>query len=353
MRYPRLFVVALLCASHAALAQGVHNNHLLRLTHEHGLTFSEIGDVGNPGFGWDAPGPAPKVVIGGVDYRYRIATTEVTHAQWFVFLNALALISMLRRFAQRQATHWGRRGYLGRGPDGVPGYRLVPQVRQRPAEMGWRFAAIYTNWLHNGAPAQNAAYEVFANGAYDASTFTTNPDGTRNDQMTHNPDARFWIPTRDEWHKAGYWAPNRYGEGEGGWWLYPNGTDERMVVGTPDEGANTNFGARFSERPDLPLDVGSYPEQLSPWGLLDVSGGMSEWTEDVAFEPTKLRHVAGTRVYQIEGQWTYGDHLGWNFHQGASPVFPNGGLRIAAAIPSPGAFPVFACAITVAARRRR
>src|SRR5690606_8387418 len=62
-----------------------HKASHLRFTTEHGLTFSEIGDVGNPGFTNSIPGMEPRTV-GRVDYRYRISTTEVTKGQWHTFL---------------------------------------------------------------------------------------------------------------------------------------------------------------------------------------------------------------------------------------------------------------------------
>src|SRR5690606_16729022 len=55
-----------------------HKASHLRFTTEHGLTFSEIGDVGNPGYLFDPPGPPPAIEIGGVNHRYAIMTREVT-----------------------------------------------------------------------------------------------------------------------------------------------------------------------------------------------------------------------------------------------------------------------------------
>ena len=81
----------------------------------------------------------------------------------------------------------------------------------------WRTAAKFSNWLHNDKASSIAALQ---DGAYDTSTFTTNPNQTFNDQLTHHPVAKFWIPTLDEWIKAAHYDPNRYGPGEGGYWEY-------------------------------------------------------------------------------------------------------------------------------------
>jgi len=326
-------------------------NHL-RLTQEHGYTFSEIGDVGNPGFTNSIPGREPRTV-GGIDYRYRISTTEVNKSQWHTFITAVAPhIPMLDVPPNSSALTGGLR-YLGAGGNGVPGYAPPTGAERDLAQIGWRFAAIYCNWLHNGAPTTNAAYEAFANGAYDISTFTENPDGTFNDQLAHNADAKFWIPTLDEWHKAGYWDPNRYGQGEGGWWLFPNGTDERLQFGIPGEGGETNFGMDDDAIPGVPIAVGSYPDVTSPWGLLDVSGGGREWLETTGAPQRDSRGVAGTQAFEEELILQRGDMLGWMFDHGRYINSAGGSLRIAAAIPSPGACAVLSLAALAAARRRR
>lgn len=342
---------ALILALASPLFAG-NKNHL-RFTQEHGLTFSEIGDVGNPGFTNSIPGQEPRTV-GRVDYRYRISTTEVTTAQWATFLNSFAPHIRPLGLPVGSPTVAGGTFYQGPGPDGVPGYAALPQEAQRTSQMGWRLAAIYCNWLHNGAPTgSNLPLSHFANGAYDISTFTENPDGTYNDQLAHNEGAKFWIPTVDEWHKAGYWDPNRFGEDEGGWWLFPNGTDERLEFGRPEDGGETNFGERRDVIPGVPDDVGSYPTVTSPWGLLDVSGGGREWLETTDAPQRDARGVAGTQAFQEESPFLRGDMLGWMFDHGRSISFANGSLRVAATVPGPGASAVFALSALLAARRRR
>ena len=42
-----------------------------------------------------------------------------------------------------------------------------------------------------------------------------------------------WIPTQDEWMKAAHYDPNRYGAGQGGWWLYSHRSDVAPVPGVP------------------------------------------------------------------------------------------------------------------------
>lgn len=212
--------------------------------------------------------------------------------------------------------------------------------------MSWEYAARYVNWLHNGKV--NEAW-AFDDGVYDTSTFTQNADGTYNHQLAHDPDARFWIPTQDEWMKAAYWDPNKH-NGEGGYWLFPNSSDTESIPGLlPEDGGERNAGDD-----GFPLDVGSFPNVQSPWGLFDLAGGESEWSESLASNKrVQTRRLFGTRW----GEYTFGD-----------PYFPNDiigsgrtsnvwsssiGLRLAAAVPSLGTFPIMSVGLFYFARRRR
>lgn len=100
-------------------------------------------------------------------------------------------------------------------------------------------AARYCNWPTNGKRPERDAFE---NGAYDTSTFTTNSAGTFNDQRTHTPGASFWIPTVDEWIKAAYYDPNRYGNGVEGYWLYNNQSNTAPIYNAPWNGGESNGG---------------------------------------------------------------------------------------------------------------
>ncbi len=112
---------------------------------------------------------------------------------------------------------------------------------------------------------------AFETGAYDSSGW--GPGGTG--QVNHSPDALFWIPTPDEYTKAVFYDPNRYGTSQGGYWLYPNRSNTPPVGGPPGTpGAETGSGS-YPYDPNNPnrfYPVGSYPNSQTPWGLLDGSG---------------------------------------------------------------------------------
>lgn len=246
---------------------------------DYGIDFVTVGDVNNVSWMGKSPyGPPTAFGRGSVGYEYRIGRTEVTTAQWLEFVNTFTQREDSSFGLELLPVFWGAQrdfGYQG------PGYRWtlrtdVPQANMLPVSyITWRDAALYCNWLHNGKPAERSQ---FITGAYDSTTWGQGgPYFT--DAPTHQPGARFWIPTLDEWLKATHYDPHRYGDGQGGWWQYPNGTDEPLIPGLPGEGT-TSFGYE-PENPfaEWNIPLGAYPQSVSPWGLLDVSGGAREWTE--------------------------------------------------------------------------
>src|SRR5690606_16629073 len=138
-------------------------------------------------------------------YEYRMAMTEVTVGQWFELVQAYAQFHDFGGLAPPAFTGFGI-SYSFAGLFIRPG--ISPN---RPADMSWEYAARYCNWLHNGKVNEAWAFE---SGVYDTSTFTFNDDGRPNHQFHRSPGARYWIPSLDEWTKAAYHDPTRYGHGQ-------------------------------------------------------------------------------------------------------------------------------------------
>ncbi len=236
---------------------------------DYGHQFATITHPGNRNAAGAELQYLPDLVVGQVNYEYRIARTETTIRQWIEFGNAYLAAHPEAPAADTE---------LLSGILYAQGRTLVvpnPQNLDSPMKMSWRMAARYCNWLHNDRAMTREAFDA---GAYDTATFTENPDGSYNDQLERSPGARFWLPTRNEWVKATFYDPNRYGEGLEGYWRAPNRTDTLLESGLPWEGGETSAGMNFPRLP-YALPVGSYPSVLSPWGLWDVSGGVSEWSE--------------------------------------------------------------------------
>ncbi|MBS0197497.1 MAG: SUMF1/EgtB/PvdO family nonheme iron enzyme [Planctomycetes bacterium] len=308
-----------------------------------GIEFVTIGAPGNPAYA----GPDNNNAVtgrGSVGYEYRIGKTEVTTAQWMEFFNLFD--------GQIPWAHAPRRwGATATGNPNQP-YQLLNQTTAglRPAGgITWRTAAMFCNWLCNDKRTDIAAV---MNGAYDVSTFGVVDGNHFTDQWEHNPGARYWIPTLDEWIKASYYDPNYGGTGVGGWWWNSiNGTNVPLVYGPPGQGqANAGFSLPGGGEYAIPLM--SYPAVTSPWGLLDTAGATTEYLETV--------HVVdGIPTRQFMGShWTDAYRQGDRIY-GIGDAFPSdpsiyAGFRIAAAVPSSGpATLAMILAARLCARRNR
>jgi len=249
----------------------------------HGIQFSTISEPGNPvvpqsvGPCFYSPGAGP-LLVGSVNYEYRIARTETTVEQWAEFITAYR-----PRYTGGNPNFTPFTGFWIEWSSSQQKYVYDPATARFPIDPNWRVAAAYCNWLHNDKATGASA---FASGAYDTSIFNSNPDGSLNDQREHSPGARFWLPTLDEWTKAMHYDPDRYAPGDGGYWVYPTSSDEAPIPGVPGVG-QTNGGLEGNPRY---FPVASYPDIQSPWGLWDGSGGTTEWTEQFAEDRLRVIH---------------------------------------------------------------
>lgn len=297
--------------------------------------WSVIGDPGNraanreeaPGF-WNSAGQ-PLITVGSVDHTYRMSTTEVTCTQYVEFLNAY------RHHTNLPLNTVQLTGILiAYNPD-TDAFAIRSGHEQAGVAVTWRMAARYTNWLHNGKGNEASDFEA---GVYDTKTFSENPNGSFNDQLTHDPDAQFWLPTLDKWVKAAHWDPDK-SNGEGGYWYYPNGSDEPPVYATPDAGGTSNGGI------DRVFGVASYEAQ-GPWGLYDMSGGETEWTGS-ADASRSARLTKGSTFFSPPEYMDRLDGLGVGL-----PYIGYYGFRVASIVPAPATLLLPLAALLTSRRRR-
>ncbi|CAG0981402.1 hypothetical protein PHYC_01786 [Phycisphaerales bacterium] len=323
-----------------------------------GIEFVTVGAPGNaPYTGNDPFGHVTG--RGAVAYDYRIAKYEVTTQQWVDFVNTFkARPDPVPSSVLPLPVVWGAvvdTSYPGPGTR----YRVAdaPGAAMRPVYgIEWRTAARYANWLHND---MSDSVLALADGAYDTSTFGDNPDGTFTDQVTHHPDARYWIPTLDEWLKAAHYDPDRYGPGQGGWWQYSNGSDTPYQYGPPEgypggSGANqANAGFNLPDFGEFAIPLNSYPV-VSPWGLLDVAGGAREWNEEIRVIPQVgwYRRMDGSASGGTIAAAQASDIL-----YGMAAGRPDSNIEFStiriASIPSPGGLGMLLLAGGIAAHRAR
>jgi formylglycine-generating enzyme required for sulfatase activity len=320
-----------------------------------GIDFVTIGatygGAGNPAYQSGIPNE-PVNGRGSVNYQYNIGRMEVTTAQWVEFFNAA--------FDRPQADwipfvippdFWGAVATAPTTPGGLRWSVPAGNALRPVGDISWRMAAIYCNWLCNDKSLDRSA---FLNGAYDVSTFTS-IGGIFQDQFAHTPGAKYWIPTWDEWLKAAHFDPNKANPdgSTGGWWQYGNTSDTAPVYGPPGTG---EANAGFQSPNPFTIPLGAYPSVQSPWGLLDVAGGTSEWTEDIQdFGASgRYRLYDGSRWNQDPFVSLISDRLLYN----TGSDFPhiaafNTGFRIASAIPSPGVGALLATSFLFTSRPRR
>lgn len=349
----------------AALVASAALTHARPAPPDYGHDFVSIGASGNRAaleservFGASFAGFAN---LGAVNYEYRIARTEVTVSQWLPFVEAFT--PYWDSIGGSRLNSYFRSELLlpaNGNPNAPPGWTMSPGSPDRPVTFGVRMAAYYCNWLHNGRPlgtwANPVDFSVFLSGAYDASTFTQNPDLTYNDQVTRSEGALYWIPSLDEWTKAAHYDPNRYGDGQEGYWTSQGGQNDPLTSGLPGQGqtsAGSNFPQGFDPRS---IPVGSYPDVMSPRGLLDTSGGVQEWTEEPTYNiPGGLPGFFRGRI--VRGSFaglgsSYVERDMIDSWSGGSVGGGIAGFRIASAIPGPGSGLVLGLCVLPTSRRR-
>jgi hypothetical protein len=329
-----------------------------------GYDWVTVGAPGNaPWSGFSDP-ISPTVGRGSVNYEYRMGRTEVTTAQWVEFFNAARGRADSLSFEGKRwfvaPVFWGATRDTSYTGPGIK-YKVrtdIPDAGMIPVSgISWRTAAVLCNWLHNDKSTSSTA---FLNGAYDVSTFTPEFGGVPrfDDQRTHSPGAKYWIPTLDESMKAGYYDPEKNG-GAGGWWTYPNRSDTPLVYGPPPSfGGNgtgqANAGFELPGRAELRIPLGAYPSVTSPWGLLDVAGGTTEWLEEfrVSDDNQYFRLVDGSfrgssLGNDLDAITSWGSDWPW---AGAT----NMGVRLASVVPTPGmSFSLIACSCVLLGRPSR
>lgn len=238
------------------------------------LQWVAVSDPGNPP---DRKG------YGGVAYTFEITKTEITLGQYAEFLNAVAasdphgLWSPALKNAPTASMKRERVLIDRQGEPGAYRYVVTPEFSSQPAsEINFFDAMRFANWLHNGMGSGDTE-----SGAYNI------PESKG--LGVHQPGARVWIPTEDEWYKAAYHQPASKGGPPSGYWRYPTRSNEpptEKESGAPDQNA-ASFGRDDGEKTYSSynfIPVGSLPNAGSYYGTFDQGGNVWEWNEAIVFE---------------------------------------------------------------------
>jgi hypothetical protein len=198
------------------------------------IEFVTIGNPGNPADTTGNPNPAGKV-----DYSYRIGQLEISEAM----INSANLNGGLG------ITH------NNRGPN-------------KPAtSISWFEAARFVNWL-NTSTNHIAAYKFDGSGNFQL--WQPGDVGYNPNNLYRNSQAKYFLPSADEWYKAAYYNPS----GSGSYGDYPtlNG-----LVPTPVSSGTAANTAVFNGQPG-PADI-TQAGGLTPYGTMGQGGNAYEWEE--------------------------------------------------------------------------
>lgn len=219
------------------------------------VTFSWVS-VGDPGNACDSQTWG---CFGTVDYEYRMATHEVSNAQYAEFLNAKAASDPYGLYDENMGL--GRGGIVRSGSSGSYTYSTISGRDEMPVNFVTLFDAMrFVNWLHNGQ----------GNGDTETGAYTM-PLSSLGLPNARNAGAWVFLPSNDEWHKAAY-----YDAANGGFFDYPAGTDDVISCSAPTLLSNT---ANCANAVGDFAPVGSYAGSPSPSGTFDQGGNIREWTD--------------------------------------------------------------------------
>ena len=262
----------------------------------HGQEFIDTVFVGNPS------NPAKEVSaatgledtrffksgnFGAVDYTYRIGTTEVTNAQYTTFLNAVAGTNRYNLYHQIMEDD-PRGGIIRSGENGSYTFVTKPLMADKPVVFVTYWDSLrFANWMHNGMPsgAPDLNRTATESGAY--ALLGRNVPTLFGRTLNREPDARWFIPSEDEWFKAAYHKNDGV---TGNYYDYPTATDEIPSVATADEFGNisnpgrniVNYanGADWNGLDGNLTTVGSAGVgSASAYGTFDQAGNVDEWTD--------------------------------------------------------------------------
>jgi formylglycine-generating enzyme required for sulfatase activity len=260
---------------------------------------------------------------GIVNNDYRIGTYEITNDQWDKFELELGVpVTGDPSFAYNEDPH-----FTGAN---------VPTNK-----VSWSEAAQFVNWL-NTSTGHQAAYKF--TGTQGQSDYTLDTwsaaEADNGTNLYRHKDAKYYLPTEDEWVKAGYWNGTSLQ-------TYSNASPGDLVSGSPDP-AKWNYSPSAGNEP---WDVGSGAEELN--GTFDMMGNVWEWMEspysDLSYGVYSGRGERG-------GSYNYNayDLSSSGERDSGSPDIARDdlGFRVASEVPEPASLSLLAVGALALIKRR-
>ena len=271
------------------------------------LTFKEVGDPGNA-----AQTSGTNTGLGSVASVFRMSSTETTVAQYTSFLNQAAKADPNGLYDPQMSTI----GITQTGSSGSFVYTSSTSFNLRPVTyVSWFDSARYVNWLMTGTSTETGAYDLSLSGSA---------------AFQRQPGATYFLPNANEWYKAAFYRP---GSTDYGTWAATVGS------GTVTPSAAAPVGTAPSANYDnvagsTTTDVGAYTTTFSSYGMYDMLGNVTEWT-DAAVSSSNVRVFSGAYTIGLAGVANWGAD-GALQSRLATNSNANIGFRVAAAVPEPG-----------------
>lgn len=297
------------------------------------IDYRTIGNAGNAGNTvTGTAGPSSPSGLGAVSAVFRLASRETTNAEYAEFLNAVdpngtnprgVYSGLMTSNANggidfsSGATAGSKYSVKAGGPTGAP---VGTSFGSMPVNfVTWFSAARFVNWLNNGQPSGTAATASMEVGAY------TLNSATSGNLVARNVGAQVFLPSVNEWYKAGFHAGSN-----STYTLYPTNSNADPTA------TISNFtlanAANYNNATTRPLNVGSYVNTTSAYGLFDMFGNVAEMTDNSG--------LTASTSYQAMGGAYSGAASLWNSKSAAvnqlgTAGAANFGFRVAA-VPEPG-----------------
>lgn len=146
-------------------------------------------------------------------------------------------------------------------------------ANQPATSITWYQAAAFVNWL-NTSQGYAAAYKLDA-GATAMTLWQPTDAGYNASNLYRNANAHYFLPSEDEWYKAGYYDPPTNG-GAGGYWQYATGSNAApAAVASGTAAGKAVYNQPAVQGPAAVNNAGG----LSPYGTMAQSGNVYEWQE--------------------------------------------------------------------------
>jgi formylglycine-generating enzyme required for sulfatase activity len=163
---------------------------------------------------------------GSINYVYYISQYPITNCDYINFLNSTAQTDLYGLYNINMNDNING-GIVRNGSSGSFTYSSKTNMLYKPVIfVSWFDAARYCNWLHN-----NKTPGSTETGAYTLNGITSGVTPIK------NSNAKYYIPTENEWYKAAFYTFNKNGSGPG-YWSFATQNDNDAICVTSDTNGN-------------------------------------------------------------------------------------------------------------------